>query len=223
MGKHICILQTSFAKRDDTIEYLHSKMPDLRISFITDSAMLADVRKNGYPTPQIRERLMLYALAAEKMGVDLILNTCSTVGDVAEDIARLIATPLVRIDAPMAREAAAIGGNIALVSTVPTTVLPSCGIIEREGALLEKPVSVTAFVEQAAWDALQAGDTALHNRLLIDRIKGLDDGSFNAVVMAQVSMRALLPELKDVKIPVLCSFYSGLDNVIDILTKNGQA
>jgi len=35
--------------------------------------------------------------------------------------------------------------------------------------------------------------------------------------MAQISMRALLPDLKDVKTPLLCSFYSGLDYVLQLL------
>lgn len=221
MGKHICILQTSFAKRDDTIEYLNARLPNLRISFITDSSMLLDVRESGAPTPNVRERLMLYALAAEKMGADLILNTCSTVGDVADSIAELISTPVVRIDAPMAKKAASLGCKIALISTLPTTVAPSRNIIEREGKILGKNIEVTAFVEQAAWDALQSGNTDLHNKILIDSIRKLDSSGFDAIVMAQVSMRVLLPELTDLKTPVLCSFYSGLDNVIDILTQNG--
>ncbi len=216
MGKHICILQTSFAKRDDTIEYLKSRMPDLRISFITDSVMLEDVRNAGAPTASVRERLMLYALAAEKMGADLILNTCSTVGDVADDIARIISAPLVRIDAPMARQAASLGDNIALISTVETTVAPSRNIIVREGRALGREINISAFVEQAAWEALSSGDTALHNRLLIERISDLD-GKYDAVVMAQVSMRALLPELSGMKTPVLCSFYSGLDAALQML------
>lgn len=221
MGKHICILQTSFAKRDDTIEYLHSKMPDLRIDFITDSSLLTDVRANGSPSKEVCERMMMYALAAEKMGVDLILNTCSTVGDVADNISQLIKTPVVRIDEPMAKQAAKLGCKIALVSTLPTTIAPSRNIIIREGKKLKRDITVDDFVNLAAWEALQAGNTPEHNRILIENIRNLDKSrKYDAVVMAQVSMRALLPDLADIQTPVLCSFYSGLDNIIDILTKN---
>lgn len=220
MGKHICILQTSFAKRDDTIEYLTSKVPDIRISFITDSSMLLDVRKNGTPSKEVRERLTLYAFAAEKMGADLILNTCSTVGDIADTIAELISVPMIRIDEPMAKKAAALGDNIALISTLQTTVAPSRNIIEREGKKLGRQIAVTSFVDQAAWEALQEGNPKKHNEILIENIRKLDGEGYDAIVMAQVSMRALLPELSEIKTPVLCSFYSGLDNVIDILSKN---
>ena len=37
--------------------------------------------------------------------------------------------------------------------------------------------------------------------------------------MSQVSMRALLPELKDTKTPVLCSFYSGYQAIADRLNE----
>ena len=44
---HVCILQTSFAKREDTIAFLKEKVPGVRVAFITDSTLLDDVRKNG--------------------------------------------------------------------------------------------------------------------------------------------------------------------------------
>ncbi len=34
---HVCILQTSFAKREDTIAFLKEKVPGVRVAFITDS------------------------------------------------------------------------------------------------------------------------------------------------------------------------------------------
>ena len=42
---------------------------------------------------------------------------------------------------------------------------------------------------------------------------------YDAIVMAQVSMRALLPDLKDVKTPLLCSFYSGYGAIADKLNE----
>lgn len=44
---HVCILQTSFAKREDTIAFLKEKVPGVRVAFITDSTLLDDVRKTA--------------------------------------------------------------------------------------------------------------------------------------------------------------------------------
>ena len=50
-------------------------------------------------------------------------------------------------------------------------------------------------------------------------IRELDKMGYDAIVMAQVSMRALLPDLKDVKTPLLCSFFSGYGAIADKLNE----
>lgn len=217
MSKHICILQTSFAKREDTIAYLHEHMPELRIDFITDSSLLPDVREAGHPTCDVEARMTLYALAAEKMGADLIVNTCSTVGEVADRLDKITRVPVVKIDEPMARLAVQAGTRIALIATLPTTLGPSRRQIEKIGREQGKEMQCEEFLDQPAWEALSGGDPALHNKILMESIRKLDQQGYDAIVMAQISMRALLPDLKDVKTPLLCSFYSGLDHVLELL------
>ena len=51
----------------------------------------------------------------------------------------------------------------------------------------------------------------------------LDKMGYDAIVMAQVSMRALLPDLKDVKTPLLCSFFTGYGAVADKLNEIAQS
>ena len=69
---HVCILQTSFAKREDTVAFLKEKVPGVRVEFITDSTLLTDVRANGGPSQAVIDRMTLYAKAAEISGADLI-------------------------------------------------------------------------------------------------------------------------------------------------------
>jgi len=213
--KQVTILQTSFAKREDTVAYLQEKLPGVRVTFITDDTVLADVRQAGKPTPAVIERTMLYTMAAEKAGADLILFSCSTMGDVAELCQKFSAVPVVRIDAPMAKEAVALGERIALISTLETTQAPSRRLIERLGAEAGKQMQIDKYVQQEAWEALSSGDSGKHNEILLGEIRKLDTMGYDAIVMAQVSMRALLPDLMDVKTPLLCSFYSGLDMVAE--------
>ena len=214
-SKQITILQTSFAKREDTIAYLEERLPDVRLTFITESGMLDDIRAAGAPTPAVIERTILYTMAAEKAGADLILFSCSTMGDVAEICQKFSGIPLVRIDEPMAREAVSHGSRIALVSTLVTTQAPSRRLIERLGEETGQDMDITPFVCSGAWEALASGDSKKHNEILLEQIRALDDKGFDAIVMAQVSMRALLPDLNDLKTPLLCSFYSGLDMVAE--------
>lgn len=213
--KQVTILQTSFAKREDTVAYLQEKLPGVRVTYITDDTVLADVREAGSPTPAVIERTILYTMAAARAGADLILFSCSTMGDVAELCQKFSGVPVVRIDEPMAREAVRLGSHIALISTLMTTQAPSRRLIERLGREAGMEMRVESCVQQDAWEALVRGDSKTHNDILLQKIRELDAKGFDAIVMAQVSMRALLPDLKDVKTPLLCSFYSGLDMVVE--------
>jgi aspartate/glutamate racemase len=218
-SKQLTILQTSFAQRDDTVAYLQQKIPGLKVTFITESDMLNDVREAGSPTPAVIERAILYTMAAAKAGADLILFTCSTMGDVAELCQKFSSVPVARVDEPMAKEALRLGDRIALISTVMTTQAPSRRLIERLAREAGRHVTLESRVEESAWEALVQGDRKTHNKILMESIRDLDKKGFDAIVMAQVSMRALLPDLKDVKTPLLCSFHSGLDMAVEKLTE----
>lgn len=215
--RHVCILQTSFAKREDTIAYLQEKIPGVRISFITDDTILADIKKNGEPDKAVFERMTLYAMAAERMGADMILNSCSTVGEVADAYSQVVSIPVVKIDEVMAEQAVDAGSKIALIATLKTTLNPSQRQIEKAAARKGKEVKIDQYLEGEAWDRLSSGDAKGHNEILLSRIRELAEQDYDVIVMAQVSMRALLPQLTDVKKPVLCSFYTGLDRVVEVL------
>lgn len=214
---HVCILQTSFAKREDTIAFLKEKVPGVRVEFITDSTLLSDVRAAGGPTEAVINRMTLYAKAAEISGADLIVNSCSTVGEVADIYEKEVKIPVMKVDLPMAQEAVALGTKIALIATVETTLGPSQRLIEKVGASQGKQMACAQYLQNPAWDALQAGRPEEHNRILMESIRQLDKMGYDAIVMAQVSMRALLPDLQDVKTPLLCSFFSGYSAVAEKL------
>lgn len=214
---HVCILQTSFAKREDTIAFLKEQVPGVQVEFITDSTLLADVRANKGPSQSVIDRMVLYAKAAELSGADLIVNSCSTVGEVADIYAKEVNIPVMKVDFPMAQEAVRLGTKIALIATVETTLGPSQRLIEKIGREQGKKMECTQYLQNAAWDALQAGRPEEHNRILMENIRELDKKGYDAIVMAQVSMRALLPDLEDVKTPLLCSFYSGYGAVAEKL------
>lgn len=214
---HVCILQTSFARREDTVAFLKERVPGVRVEFITDSTLLSDIRAAGAPTEAVIERMRLYAKAAELSGADLIVNSCSTAGEIADIYRNDVHIPVIKIDEPMAEAAAAAGTNIALVATVETTLGPSRRLIEKAGKKIGRTVHCEEFLQTAAWTALSSGNKAEHNRLLLETIRTLDEKDYDAIVLAQVSMRELLPELTGMKTPVLTSFSSGYGAVADKL------
>ena len=69
-----------------------------------DPSILADVRAAGYVTAAPAARLIRMFMNAVTEGCDAILNVCSSVGEVADcaqDAARYLGVPIVRIDEDM--------------------------------------------------------------------------------------------------------------------------
>ena len=145
---HVTILQTSFAKRDDTIAFLKEKVPGVQVEFITDSTILKDVRANGGPSQAVIDRMRLYAKAAQISGADLIINSCSTVGEVADLYRRDVSIPVLRIDEPMCREAAALGTNFAIIGTVETSMGPVARLIARIARSRGRQRTAMLFVQR---------------------------------------------------------------------------
>lgn len=219
---HVTILQTSFAKREDTVKFLEEKVPGVQVEFITDSTILKDVRAAGGPTREVYDRMKLYAKAAEISGADLIVNSCSTVGEVADEYRREVSIPVMKIEDPMCREAITYGTNFAIFGTVETSMGPVARIIERLLREQGKTATTKLYVQNEAWDALVSGHPEEQNRILLENLRKLDEMGYDAIVMSQVSMRTLLPELKGFKTPVLCSFFSGYSAIADKLNEIAQ-
>ena len=107
---------------------------DVELYSLQDPSILADVRAAGYVTTAPAARLIgMYMKAAEE-GVDAMLNLCSSVGEVADsaqDVAKYIGVPIVRVDEEMCREAVRKGQRIGVMATLPTTLEPTKGTILR--------------------------------------------------------------------------------------------
>lgn len=101
---------------------------DVELYSLQDPSILADVRAAGYVTTAPAARLIgMYMKAAEE-GVDAMLNLCSSVGEVADsaqDVAKYIGVPIVRVDEEMCREAVRKGQRIGVMATLPTTLEPT--------------------------------------------------------------------------------------------------
>jgi len=217
MGKKVAVINTSFVSVDDHKRFFKELMPDVKMINIVDDSLLAEVLENGGLTKNVTRRICTYAREAEAMGVDLILNQCSSVGE-AVDVARgMINIPFLKVDEPMAEEAVEIGGTIAVVATVESTLAPSVRLIEQVAARQGKSVNIKECLVEGAFDILYyQGDKETHNKMAVARIRE-EAKSADAIVLAQGSMIVLLPELQDLDVPVLTSPYSGDVRVRDVL------
>lgn len=110
-----------------------------------DASILSETRENGYVTSHAAIKLLSLFLKAAKDGAAAILNICSSVGEVADcaqDMAKYIGIPIVRIDEDMCRHAVLSGDRIGVLATLPTTLEPTKNTIKRVARELGRPVTL---------------------------------------------------------------------------------
>ena len=121
---------------------------------LQDPSILGDVRAAGSVTAAPAARLISLYMQAVAEGCDAILNLCSSVGEVADsaqDLARYLGVPIVRVDEEMCREAVRKGARIGVMATLPTTLEPTRNTIRRVARELGKPVQLVDCLVEGAF------------------------------------------------------------------------
>ena len=125
---------------------VHKQMgEDVEIISFQDPSILSDVRDTGYVTAAPAARLVSMYMKAVQEGAEAILNTCSSVGEVADavqGVADYIGIPIVRIDEEMCREAVRRGIRIGVMATLKTTLEPTKNTVRRVSRELGKHVEL---------------------------------------------------------------------------------
>ena len=195
-------------------------MPGQRLINVFDDSLIADVVSAGNRvTTDVRRRMLAYCHACEDMGADLILSTCSSMGDVVEQLRPFLRIPLQSIDEPMIRRAVEMGSSLAVMMTNPTTRVPTIGRVRRVAKELDKPVDIVEGLAAGAFQALVEGHPDRHDELLLEAALGVAD-KVDVILLAQGSMAPLEETIARMTgKPVLSSPRLGLMAVRDYLAQ----
>jgi len=185
-------------------------LPGVRLVNIVDDGLLNDVRTAGGLIPSVTRRIIGYGTLAESSGADAIFNCCSSVGEAADMLAKVVNIPVVKIDDRMAEKAVELGSRIAVVATVATTLDPTERLILRKASERQRSVTTRRYLVDSAFDALMAGNSEEHDRLLKAEIERAMSEN-EVVVLAQGSMARLVPMLAPSSVPVLSSPRLGVE------------
>lgn len=217
MKKSIAIVQTSAVSSAELKALCEEIMPEVTVYQIIDDSLIKEVNANGGPTYGVKRRMYNYFQQAESLGVDAILNQCSSVGEVADAIKPFVSVPVVKVDEAMAEKAVSLGKKIAVVATVPTTVGPSVRLVEQKAKELGKEIEIeTHLVKDAMMILIEKGDVETHNKMVLGEVEAAAE-SCDVVVLAQGSMTVLLPLLGHIQKPVLTSPRLGVERVKEVL------
>lgn len=154
--------------------------PGARLMNLLDDSLSADLARDGGLSDAMTERFLSLGRYAAGTGSDAILFTCSAFGPCIEAVARAHAPmPVLKPNEAMIEQAAARGGKIGLLSTFAPT-------------LVSMPPEFPASVEivpklaEGALAALDRGDRATHDSLVVEAAKDLRD--CDLIALAQYSM-----------------------------------
>lgn len=204
MKKVVCV-HTAMALVGPLTETFRELIPEVQVEHIAESSLIKEVIANNAVTPAVRRRLLDYYNAAADSGADIIFNTCSSVGDIADLGNGISRVPVFRIDRPMAERAVQEAQRIGVISTLPTTLDPTCRLLKNCAAEAGKEITLVEGLADGAFAAGQSGDSETHDRLIAEAAQRIAD-SVDLFVLAQGSMARMEQRLSELTgKPVLSS------------------
>ena len=157
------------------------------------------------PRPRVLRRMLLYAMAAESTGADVVMVTCTTVGEGSRAARRFLSVPIFNIDEPMAADAVRLGIRLGILATVPTSAPATRALLELEAARQNKQISIQTVINEQAFQCLLAGDIATHDRLVRQEIDALAE-DVDVIVLGQISLAQIR---HTARVPILQVGHSG--------------
>jgi Asp/Glu/hydantoin racemase len=169
--KHSIVpIESSFAKL----------WPEARLMNLMDDSLSADLARDGRLSDAMTERFLGLGRYATSTGSDAILFTCSAFGPCIEAVARAHAPmPVLKPNEAMIEQAAAKGKKIGLLSSFP----PTLASMPRE---FPSSIQIVPKLAEGAMAALDRGDRATHDRLVVEASRDLRD--CDLIALAQYSM-----------------------------------
>lgn len=202
--QRVAVVHTNLSLIGPLSDLGNELLPGVELTHIVDDGLLPYARATGVDSYLIR-RMCTYLEQASDAGVDLILSSCSSVGETIDVARKLVPTPILKIDEPMATQAIERGGVIAVLATVESTLHPTSRLLVRMAEESGRDIEVRRFLNDGALDHLLAGDAERHDEMVTSIAQEAAEEA-DVLVFAQGSMARLAPRLeRELGKPVLSS------------------
>ena len=213
-NRKVAFIHTSPAAIAPLMQFYTEAAPELEITNLLDDGLLRLLAAKKQLIAQQRLAQMIEA-ARETYGAELAMITCSSVSkEMAERLNDKFELPVLKIDYPMAHHAVRAGKRIGVAATFPPTLDPTCKLLTEAALEAGTKIEIIQEVSPVAYQALLTADYQKHDELLLSVIKRLEQQNVAVIVLAQVSMARILPQLHDrIAVPVLSSLPTSLDAI----------
>ena len=190
----LAIVHTTTATVEPLRALAAELLPAWHVTNFVDDSILPQLAANGGDLAAVAPRVLQYMQFAEQTGADVVLEACSSIGELAGPARAALGIPVVRIDEAMAAAAVARGKTIGVAATLPTTLEPTKRLLLEQAALAGRAITLRQALASDAYRLLMAGDRAGHDRALAAVLLELAP-QVECVVLAQASMARVLPQL----------------------------
>ncbi len=178
---------------------------------IVNEGLLGMARRDGLESRAVRRGVRDAIVELRRRGADLVICTCSTIGEIAATAGVSLGYDVSRVDRPMAEEAVRLAsagaGRIAIVVALESTVAPTLALIESIasglGASQWEEIDLHVVVSEAAWPLFEAGDIEGYLDAIASTCAECPVG-IDVIVLAQASMADAASRF-DGAVPVLSS------------------
>jgi glutamate racemase len=192
----VAVIHTSPATVELFSRLLAQRLPGSRVINLLDDSVLPQLRDNGGDVGAVLPRWRDYARIVRDQGADLILNACSSIGELCAPVQAELGIPVVRVDAAMAAQAVRQAKRVAVVATLTSTLGPTTRLLADTARAQQREVEVSPMLVEGAYAALMAGERERHDDLVAATLARAADAA-DRVVLAQASMARVLPRLDD--------------------------
>jgi hypothetical protein len=196
--------------------------PDLPRRHVVREDLLAAARRAGGVDAALGAEIAGALSALAQGGAEVIVCTCSTLGDAAERAGAALA-PAVRVqrvDRAMARSAAEIAahgaGRACVVAALEVTLAPTGALVLEEAARLGANVAVESVLVAGAWPRFESGDEEGYAVLVAEAARAAAPRA-DVVVLAQASMADAAERCADLATPILASPRLGVEAALAAL------
>ena len=192
-------------------------LPSVRVLNLLDEALLKEAERLGQITPDLVRRMTGLVALHQAAGAELVLFTCTAYSSFVDQVQAQSGIPVLPIDDAMLERALAEGSRLGVLATVAAGLEQQRQSIARVAAAAGKQVEIEAVLRPDAFVALNAGDVAGHDRILLDELRGLAE-MVDVVILAQASMAGLMRSVPaDLPVAVFSSPGLAVEKVKEML------
>lgn len=218
--RRICLVHTSPLLVPLFTQLCRERLPDVKVTQIVSESMIRDtIEAGGVRHPTI-DALQVFAEASFKLGTELVMVTCTSIGPAVDIVQSRLRKPMLRVDEPMAEAAVSRGRRIGIAATLRTTLEPSAELLRRKAREKQREIEIVECLCEDAFEALLSGDVEAHD-LLVSKAMVNRLGEVDVIMLAQASMARVAERLPRgaLDAPVLSSPELAMEYVRETLAR----